>query len=530
MEMKRTASITALHANYILAALLLLGAFLRIYGINSESLWFDEAFSVHLSKMNIADLIKNTAEDVHPPLYYIILNFWETIFGDSEISSRALSLIFNILTIYFLYRAASYLYDKKTGLVAAFILAISPFHIYYSQEARMYSLLGLLSLLSVYYFMKSAAEIKNINFHKYVIFSALMLYTHVYGFWILSFEILFVLGLYYFKRIEKQKIKFFVLALAATLILYLPWAGVLFSQAYRINSGFWIPPCDWLALPETFVSFSGSLILSAIYAFLLLTAFFYIKKTRLTDEAGITRTVHVLYLSKIRDELFLWMWFILPVIIPLLISFLYQPIYDAKYAIAASLGFYVLIARAIVKIKLRGFRPVILSIILLLSLIPIFENANMQTKERWRDAIDYVNKHAEKDDWVVVNSLDGEEVGIFDYYLKPELDRRKIFVNNCSQREPGKKNILRKTTQIDGKLWLIKTARDCGSAYLLNTLSEGYEISEKESFPAIYKRYMFQESYGEGKKDVFLEKTTISSNIEVLVFARKGTIPNYAEK
>ncbi|HEX3074174.1 MAG TPA: glycosyltransferase family 39 protein, partial [Ignavibacteriales bacterium] len=257
--MKRTASITALHANYILAALLLLAALLRIYGINSESLWFDEAFSVHLSKMNIADLIKNTAEDVHPPLYYIILNFWEIIFGDSEISSRALSLIFNVLTVYFLYRAASYLYDKKTGLAAAFILAISPFHIYYSQEARMYSLLGLLSLLSVYYFVKSAAEIKNTALPKYVIFSALMLYTHVYGFWILFFEMFFILGLYYFKRVEKRKIKYYIFALTVIFVLYLPWTGVLISQAYRINSGFWIPPCDWLALPETFVSFSGSL-------------------------------------------------------------------------------------------------------------------------------------------------------------------------------------------------------------------------------------------------------------------------------
>ena len=76
------------------------------------------------------------------------------IFGQSEFSIRFPALIFGVLSIFMIYKLGKVLFNLEIGLLSALILAISPFHIHYSQEARPYSLLMVLSLISTYYFVK----------------------------------------------------------------------------------------------------------------------------------------------------------------------------------------------------------------------------------------------------------------------------------------------------------------------------------------------------------------------------------------
>ena len=64
-----------------LVAVLILGFSLRLYGITSESIWLDEAFSIQLAKYDPVEIIRKTARDVHPPLYYLLLHFWINLFG-----------------------------------------------------------------------------------------------------------------------------------------------------------------------------------------------------------------------------------------------------------------------------------------------------------------------------------------------------------------------------------------------------------------------------------------------------------------
>ena len=78
----------------ILAVILFFGLFLRVYALGSESIWQDEGFSVSVAHMNLSELIATTAADVHPPLYYLLLHYWISIFGDSEFSCRFLSALF----------------------------------------------------------------------------------------------------------------------------------------------------------------------------------------------------------------------------------------------------------------------------------------------------------------------------------------------------------------------------------------------------------------------------------------------------
>ena len=135
----------------ILPVVLLLGLFLRINGLSDESIWLDEGISLSLVRENPFSIIITTARDVHPPLYYLILRCWTSLLGISVISTRFLSAIFGFLAVWVIYKIGSLISDKETGILSALILALSGFHIYYSQEIRMYSMVALLSLFSMYF-------------------------------------------------------------------------------------------------------------------------------------------------------------------------------------------------------------------------------------------------------------------------------------------------------------------------------------------------------------------------------------------
>lgn len=136
--------------NLRLYFILLLAASLRFYRLAGSSLWADEGNSVALARRSLAEIARRTAFDIHPPLYYWLLKLWITLFGDREIGLRSLSAVLGIGLVYVTWRLGRRLYNARVGRIAAFIVAISPFQLYYAQEARMYMLLTLLAALTVW--------------------------------------------------------------------------------------------------------------------------------------------------------------------------------------------------------------------------------------------------------------------------------------------------------------------------------------------------------------------------------------------
>ena len=129
---------------------LLLATGLRFYRLAGQSLWSDEGNSLALAQTSLGEIASRTALDIHPPLYYWLLHGWMRIFGESEIAVRSLSAVAGVLLVAVVYRLGTQLSDRRVGLLAAFITAVSPFQIYYAQEARMYALLALLAALTVW--------------------------------------------------------------------------------------------------------------------------------------------------------------------------------------------------------------------------------------------------------------------------------------------------------------------------------------------------------------------------------------------
>jgi mannosyltransferase len=164
-----------------LLAIVLVGAFLRLYHLGAQSLGADDTWSVWIAQLGLSKITQTTAADVHPPLYYFLLHYWMASFGTSEIAVKLLSIVFGVLAILVVYALGRELFEERAGLIGAFILALSAFNIRYSQEARMYSLLVLLGLLSMYFFIRLFRRSTPITWAGYVISTTLLLYTHVYG-------------------------------------------------------------------------------------------------------------------------------------------------------------------------------------------------------------------------------------------------------------------------------------------------------------------------------------------------------------
>lgn len=138
--------------------IILLGLVLRLIALN-QSLWLDEAITAKVAHYSYPQLWQFLRGDFNPPLYYVIMKWWTGLFGFSEISLRLPSVIFSLFSIFLTYQLANIWLNNKAKS-ATILLATSPLHIYYSQEARAYSLACFLVLLTLFLFLKSLSQPK----------------------------------------------------------------------------------------------------------------------------------------------------------------------------------------------------------------------------------------------------------------------------------------------------------------------------------------------------------------------------------
>jgi mannosyltransferase len=118
-----------LSQSFTFSLVLVLTALLRFYRLSGQSLWADEGNSVALARRGFVEIARRTAFDIHPPLYYWLLKIWIAIFGDSEIGLRSLSAVLGVGVVYLIWLLGSRLFSRRVGLIATFIVAISPLQV-----------------------------------------------------------------------------------------------------------------------------------------------------------------------------------------------------------------------------------------------------------------------------------------------------------------------------------------------------------------------------------------------------------------
>src|SRR3989338_4485619 len=194
--------------------ILIIGLVLRLITLN-QSFWLDEAAQVIESSRPFFQQFDLTA-DFHPPLYHLFLHFWLKM-GRSEIWVRLLSVILGFSCLWYVYKLAKLKFKEGPSLAAALLLAVSAYHVYYSQETRPYILFSLLSLVSTYYLLKK----------KYAVFTAVLIAS-----WYSSYFtplLLFGQGLAVFFQ-EKKELRLFIRSALISLFFFLPWLPELKKQ------------------------------------------------------------------------------------------------------------------------------------------------------------------------------------------------------------------------------------------------------------------------------------------------------------
>lgn len=221
----------------LLALVLALAAFLRFYRIGAQSLWNDEGTSAALALRDLAAITRDAAHDIHPPLYYWLLHFWVRLWGTGELALRSLSALLGVATVALVFLIGDSLFGAGVGLLAAFLSAISPFQVYYSQETRMYMLLAAVVCLGTYalvrYVWAEASHrgarrdkgISAVNGYSvlYALAVAMGLYTHysfpiLWGVWNLAY-----LAFWLWKRGGAGRLLRWAAIQAAAFALYIPW-------------------------------------------------------------------------------------------------------------------------------------------------------------------------------------------------------------------------------------------------------------------------------------------------------------------
>jgi 4-amino-4-deoxy-L-arabinose transferase-like glycosyltransferase len=221
-----------------LPLIILLAFALRVFRLGDAVVWWDEGFSVWEARMGLGALADRTAYDVHPPFYYWLLHFWRLVVGDGEFQLRFLSVIFGALTLVLLWTLARWLLPRRPGvaLAAVFLYAISRYAVWWSQEIRMYALVGFLALLSLYALLRLREAFRWRWALTYVLATAaalLSLYT-------LAF-LLIVEGLYWLwslRRAENWRSRAgllgrWALLQIAVLAFFLPWLAYALPRMWR---------------------------------------------------------------------------------------------------------------------------------------------------------------------------------------------------------------------------------------------------------------------------------------------------------
>jgi len=266
-----------------LAAILLLALVLRLINLGNRNLWYDEAFAVLYAEKPLATMLYGTvtrvegaAADVHPLFFYSILHAWMRAVGQSPVAVRALSALVGVATVAMTYLLARRLFDQRAGLATVAIVTVAPFHVYYSQEARMYALLGLASMAMTYFFVRAWAGGSWVHWVVFGILGAMTLYAHNLGFTFVAGLDLWVLWAWLRPGAPRWR-NFRPLLLSHLLIigLFAPWLAVMPSQFSKIQQAYWVEQPGIVKLIQTILIFHFAYDNQALPRWLLPLALFF---------------------------------------------------------------------------------------------------------------------------------------------------------------------------------------------------------------------------------------------------------------
>ncbi len=391
---------------------------LRLYRLGVNDLWYDEVLSVVISR--------NLSIDWNPPLYFIILHYWIKLFGSSEFALRFLSLIFSVLSVPCLYILGEKIFNRRVGLYACGIMALSGFHIWYAQEARPYSLSILLSILSTYFFFRFLTEKKILLAFFCSLFTVLGFFSNItYYHLFLLFAQFLAAGIFIKKNFYS---KLFILFSIIALIFALR-AEKFISKFMLVRSGFWIPEPTLKSLITTIENFNLGYNSSACFYWL----------SNLSILTILVIGFLVLKLSKEEQNklAFMVMIFFLPLAVIFAFSKIFFPVYLDRGMIIFSPYYYLLLCFGVDSLKNPLLKKIISGVLLIslfCGLFSYYRNAmfvgpecrpGVILKKPYQPALRFIEDNLEPGDVIMHTNSSTQEV--FKFYAKKQVDQSFLF-------------------------------------------------------------------------------------------------------
>ena len=469
-------------APWLVIAITLIGGFLRVFLLDKNGLWLDETFSVWLANQDVVDMLQWIVKiDPHPPLYYLLLHGWIAHYGDTPYYARLFSVLFGAGTIPMIYLIGKRLSGALVGLAAAVILTFSTFHIYFAQEARMYTLLTFNAAVAIYALVRLLTDPRSASpigsqFREYlrawrtpelvepniegggsdkdetrnqtrwrtwvyrhrwspiqtietdlawvafIVFSAATLLTHNTAVLFPVATNIFVLGLMLYQRIKNSGSPPALLAPSLG-----NWAKAQIG-IFLLWSPWLVPFIEqasrvdqvfWLPKP------TWDTITWTLRALLNASAPTQASQVMTWILCGVLCFGLVYYRKKFSIFLFLAALFAIPVLGELIVS-IRRPIFYDRTLIWITLPLFLLLAAGIAQLRFRFLMLMVLGILSANYLFSDSDYYRFVQKEDWSTAAGYVANFAEKDDLVIFNS--NFVVIPFDYYFKTYEDMYSIQV------------------------------------------------------------------------------------------------------
>ena len=419
----------------------------RVYHLGYQSLWRDEVDAIRFARWPLPQLLATFARPGwNGPLYFFLLRHWVALARDGEFAVRFFSLLFGVLNVPLACALGRKLHSPCVGLLAGLLAAFSPYLVWYSQEAKMYSLITLLSLLSTYLYLTALERGGWGRWAAYVAVTSLCFYTHLLAALIVPTQA--ILFLAWWPR-YRARWKAWLAALGCLTLPYLPlarWEVPLLLSPFETGHRFY--PLGTI-LSVLFLAFSlgvapwQSLLPLGLFAFVFLAG-------AVLDWGD---------LSERRGVATLLLYLFVPVVGLYLIS-LGMPIFADRYLIYVAPAFYLLLARGLTAVGRRSkvLFAGCLALLLLFDARSLWTQAHTRIKSDFRAAASYFAAHRGSDDVVIF--LIPYARHTFEYYYRGDYSWADGPYTNGGMSEEEVAAILEEMTAGHRAVWLVASEEE----------------------------------------------------------------------
>ncbi|HET9013986.1 MAG TPA: glycosyltransferase family 39 protein [Thermomicrobiaceae bacterium] len=405
-RLDQTSHVTRTVVVGVTVALVVLGAAVRLLGMRAQSVWLDEAYSMAVARHSVAYIASFTVHyDLHPPLYYVLLHFWQVV-GGGALSARLLSVIFGIAAIPALYALTAGLFDRATARWAALLLAVSPIAIWYADEARMYAAVEALVAAALACLVWAGRGGRPMLWGGYVVFAALALYTdYSAGYILLGAIVSWAL----FLRGDRRRLRQWLVSNVALVVIALPLLPVLYLQRQNLGEIAFVPRPSASSVGTTLidlVSVHATNTVLVVAVAVGLTVLGAVALRRDWDSALRGRYGFVAGIG------------LAPLVVPLALS-LIHPVFLTRTVLTAELGILIFFARGLVGALRRptALRALAVAPLLAVNGLSLHAAVTSTLRENWRAAARYVHQQAFPGDALIFDPAYGQLP--FDVYWNP---------------------------------------------------------------------------------------------------------------